>query len=251
MTTDSQSLVFTHSAGSVAVATAFVLVVAGLAWMAWQRSGFRRSTGLLEALRVLIAIGIGLTLNQPEWRKVFKPESKPTLVVLADVSHSMETRDVIDPANPKADPKSRAETAKPLMDAATWRQMAPKMDVVVEPFSSSEEPAAEGTDLNGALARTAEKYPRLNAVVLLSDGDWNSGEPPAQAATRLRMRQVPVFAVPIGSETGLPDVALTSFEVPTFAIAGKPLRMPFTIESSLPRDEPLARRHGLETGESG
>jgi hypothetical protein len=32
-------------------------------------------------------------------------------------------------------------------------------------------------------------------------------------------------------------VELSSFEVPTFAVAGKPLRAPFTIESSLPRDE--------------
>jgi hypothetical protein len=51
------------------------------------------------------------------------------------------------------------------------------------------------------------------------------------------MRGVPVFAVPLGSPARLPDVELTSFEVPTFAVAGKPLRAPFTIESSLPRDE--------------
>ena len=32
-------------------------------------------------------------------------------------------------------------------------------------------------------------------------------------------------------------MALTSFDAPTFAVAGKPLRVPFTVESSLPRDE--------------
>ena len=56
------------------------------------------------------------------------------------------------------------------------------------------------------------------------------------------MRHVPVFAVPLGSESRLPDVELTSFDVPAFAIAGKPLRIPFTIESSLPRDEPATLR---------
>ena len=111
------------------------------------------------------------------------------------------------------------------------------MDVVVERFSSTQSPAQEATDLNEALARTADKTPHLAAVVLLSDGDWNAGDPPAQAAMRLRMRDVPVFAVPLGSETRLPDVALTGFDVPTFAVAGKPLRVPFTVESSLPRDE--------------
>jgi hypothetical protein len=95
------------------------------------------------------------------------------------------------------------------------------MDVVVQPFASSQEPAEEGTDLNAALEAAAEKHPRLTSVVLLSDGDWNSGTAPAGAATRLRMREVPVFAVPLGSETRLPDVELKSFEVPTFAIAGQ------------------------------
>ena len=233
----SQSLVFTDTPASIAVSVIFVLVIIGLAWMAWRRSGYRTSTGVLETLRVLIAIGVAITLNQPEWREVFKPESKPSLVVLSDVSGSMETRDVIDAGNPGADPKSRAELAKPLTDAAAWREIAQKMDIVVEPFSSSEQPGEEGTDIDAALNQAAEKHPRLSAVVLLSDGDWNSGFPPSQAATRLRMKNIPVFAVPLGSETRLPDVALTSFEVPTFAIAGKPLRIPFTIESSLPRDE--------------
>jgi hypothetical protein len=249
MKTASQSLVFTHTPTSLAVAIGFVLVVAGLAWFAWRRSGYRASTGMLEALRVLIAIGIAITLNQPEWREIFEPTNKPTLVVLADASRSMETRDVVDAGNPAAEPKSRANVAKPLTDAAAWHEIAQRMDVVVEPFSSSQQPAEEGTDLNAALSQAAEKHPRLQAVVLLSDGDWNSGEPPAQAATRLRMREVPVFAVPLGAETRLPDVELKSFEVPTFAVAGKPLRVPFTIESTLPRDEPAIVEMRSSTGE--
>ncbi len=249
MKPSSQSLVFTHTPTSVVVAGAFVLVVAGLGWMAWRRSGYRTSTGLLEALRLLIAVGIALTLNQPEWREIFQPEHQPTLAILADTSRSMETCDVIDPGNPAAAPRARSVLAKGLMDLAAWRDVAPRMDVVVEPFSSDQQPASEGTDLNAALLRAAEKYPRLHAVVLLTDGDWNTGEPPAHAATRLRMREVPVFAVPLGAESRLPDVELSSFEVPTFAIAGKPLRIPFTIVSSLPRDEAVILEMKSSTGE--
>lgn len=236
-TLSSQSLVWTHTPSSLLIGVIFVLVVAALGVLAWKRSGYRRATGLLEALRVLIAAWIAVTLNQPEWREVFKPDFKPTLTVLVDDSHSMNTRDIIDPAQPDHEPRSRAEAARPLTDSAAWKEIAKRMDVVVEPFSSAQAPPQEGTDLNDALTQAAEKHPHLNAVVLLSDGDWNSGSPPAQAALRLRMRDVPVFAVPLGSETRLPDVALTSFDVPTFAIAGKPLRVPFTVESSLPRDE--------------
>ncbi len=249
MKSASQSLVFTHTPASLAVAAAFVLVIAGLAWMAWRRSGYRLATGLLEALRVLIAIGIAITLNQPEWREVFQPDTKPTLAILADASRSMETQDVPSAANPAAELQSRADVAKPLADLAAWRDLAPRMDVVVESFSSDLQSANEGTDLNAALLKAADKHPRLHAVVLLSDGDWNTGEPPAQAATRLRMREVPVFAVPLGAETRLPDVELASFDVPTFAIGGKPLRVPFTIASSLPRDEAATIEMKSSTGE--
>ena len=41
----------------------------------------------------------------------------------------------------------------------------------------------------------------------------------------------------------------TSFDVPTFAVAGKPLRVPFTVESSLPRDEPATLEMHSSTGE--
>lgn len=245
----SQSLIFTPTPVSLAISVAFVLVVAGLAFLAWKRSGFRTVTGLLEALRLLIATAIAITLNQPEWREVFQPESKPALVLLTDTSRSLETRDVVDPAQPAADPKARAEMIPPLVDPALWHALADRLEISAEPFSSTQQPPEEGTDLNAALAQVAERHPRLGAVVLLSDGDWNTGDPPAQAATQLRMRGVPVFTVPLGAETRLPDVELSSFEVPTFAIAGKPLRIPFTIESSLPRDEPATIEMKSSTGD--
>jgi uncharacterized membrane protein len=246
----SQGLVFTSSATSLTAGIVLVLAMLGLGWLAWKRSGYRASTGWLEGLRILIAVLIAITLNQPEWREIFRPTNKPTLAVLVDVSRSMETRDVIDARRPEADPRSRAEAAKPLAEAAAWRSIAQRMDVVIEPFSSAEQPSGEGTDIGAALSQAAEKHAHLGAVVLLSDGDWNTGDPPAKAAMRLRMRETPVFAVPLGSETRLPDVALTSFDVPTFAIAGKPLRIPFTIESSLPRDESATLEMKSSTGEA-
>jgi hypothetical protein len=203
----------------------------------------------LEGLRLLIALGIATTLNQPEWRQIFQPDAKPELVILTDASRSMETRDVVDPAHPEAPLLSRAEAARPLNSRTAWHALTGRLDLDLDTFSAPAPPAEESTDLNAALTKVAEEHPRLHAVVLLSDGDWNAGEPPSVAATRLRMRGVPVFTVPLGSETRLPDVALTSFDVPAFAIAGKPLRIPFTIESSLPRDEPATIEMKSSTGE--
>src|SRR4029079_1684917 len=47
---------------------------------------------------------------------------------------------------------------------------------------------------------------------------------------------VPVFSVPVGSPERLPDVELLSLDAPTFAVAGKSVRIPFSIESTLPRE---------------
>jgi hypothetical protein len=44
-----------------------------------------------------------------------------------------------------------------------------------------------------------------------------------------------VFAVPVGSPQRLPDVELLSLDAPTFGVVGKSVRIPFTIESTLPR----------------
>ena len=250
MQTASQSLVFSPSPFSVAAGLAFIFGIALLAWMSWQRSGYRRLIGWLELLRVVIAAGIAITLSQPEWREVFKPDSRPTLAILHDVSRSMETRDIVDEKRPAAEPLARSDLARPFLDPKAWETLAKRMDVVFEPFSSAQQPPAEGTDLQAALSRTMEKHGRLASVVLISDGDWNTGDAPSHAATRLRMRETPVFTVPAGVEARLPDVNLASFDVPTFAIAGKPLRIPFTIESSLPREENATLLMTLSTGET-
>jgi hypothetical protein len=249
MKATSESLVFVWSPWSVAISILFLGVIVWLAWTAWERSGFRRVTGYLEGLRVLIALGIALTLNQPEWREVFKPDSKPTLAVLVDTSRSMQTQDVFDPHNPSAPPTIRADTAKPFLDPQAWSALTQKLDVAIQPFSSESTPPEDGTDIGGALTAAAKKYPHLRAVALVSDGDWNVGDPPSQAAMKLRMRDVPVFAVPAGAESHLPDVELSSFDVPTFAVAGKPLRIPFTIESSLPQDAAARIEMKSSTGE--
>ncbi len=249
MKPSSSELVFTHTPFSVWGAILFVLVVTVLAFMAWRRSGWRTSIGWLELLRILVAIGIAVTLNQPEWRETFQPDSKPVVVVLHDLSGSMETRDVADPDNPSGAPQTRQETAARLADPALWQPLAARMDIVVEPFSSSADPPAEATDLHAGLLRAVEQQPRLAAVVLVTDGDWNSGAAPSEAATRLRMRGVPVFAVPVGADSRLPDVEITSFDVPTFAVAGKPLRIPFSIDSALPREELVAVTMTTSLGE--
>jgi hypothetical protein len=230
----SRSIVFQWTHWSAGVSAAVVMAAAGLCFLAWRRSGYRRSIGVLELLRLALIGVAAVILNQPEWVEEYRPEEKPAIAVLVDVSPSMNTRDVVDASAPSSAPTTRAEAIAALGDPASWTALQKRWNVIIQPFSAAK--AGHGSDLYEPLAQASEKIPNLQGVVFASDGDWNEGLPPVQAATRLRMKGVPLFAVPVGSRTRLPDVEVLSLDVPTFGVAGKSVRVPFTIESALPRE---------------
>ena len=80
------------------------------------------------------------------------------------------------------------------------------------------------------------RYDGLRAVMLLSDGDWNEGRPPVAAATRLRERGIPVYAVCVGSEDYLPDLEIQSVAAPAYGLVDEHLALPVTVRSRLRRD---------------
>ncbi|WP_406694888.1 hypothetical protein V5E97_27980 [Singulisphaera sp. Ch08] len=232
----SRSLTFLWTPWSLAASVVLVLAAAGLCFVAWRRSGYRRSQGVLEGLRFVIVCLGAILLNQPEWVEAYRPEEKPSVAVLWDASPSMETRDVV-PAKrpvPTAGPMTRREAIASLADAASWDKLRGRMNVVLQSFSP--ESTGRGTDLYDPLAQAPETFSNLRGIVLASDGDWTEGLPPVQAAARLRALGVPIFAVPVGSPTRLPDIELLNLDAPTFGVAGKAVRVPFTIDSSLPRE---------------
>lgn len=256
----SRSLSFIWTPWTLVFSMLALSIAAGVSWITWKRSGYRRSILGLELLRLALLATAALLLNGPEWIEEYRPTTKPTVVVLWDASPSMQTRDVIaressGGSGPSADsPQSRREAIAPLTDSAAWRSLDERVEVVIQSIAAVQPSATandtakppakvnaaaaanQGTDLAGPLTSVAETYDNLIGVVLASDGDWNQGSAPVGAAGRLRSRGVPVFAIPVGSTSRLPDLELLNFDVPTFAVQGKSVRIPFAIESSLPRD---------------
>lgn len=231
----SQSLTLLWTPWSVGFSLFVLAVTALLGWTAWRRSGWHGGVAVLELIRLsAVALGVWM-LNQPEWVQEFRPERMPSIAVLWDDSPSMATRDVIDPEAPGRSAITRAEAIKPLTAESFWQPLGDAVQVRVESFPSGEDDSLM-TDLYGPLASVAGRDEPVRGVVLVSDGDWNQGPPPIQAATRLRARGIPVFVVPVGSRGRLPDIELVSVDAPTFGIVGKPVRIPLTLESSLPRD---------------
>ena len=230
------------SSGSVLWLGLFIVAVAAvLCWLAWHRSGYRMQTGWLELLRFVLVCLVVVTLNQPEWLKTEPPDRRSTLAVLWDQSKSMETRDVFDDQDISGERRSRAETIQPLMSEEVWKAAdATDLNVVFEPFSSQLDPAEEATDLNAGLSDVLDNHASLRGVVLLSDGDWNVGNSPVEAATRYRMKGIPVFSVGVGSKVPLPDLELVRMDAPTYGVANKQLRIPFVVRSTLGQDRDIS-----------
>lgn len=219
---------------SVAISIVALVAVCALSWFAWRRSGYRPQVLWLELLRIGIVGFAVFLLNQPETVEEFRPSEKPTVVVLGDQSLSMSTQDVGFGDSGSTPLLTRSRAIEPLMDPSSWESVEGEMEVVITPIASDNGGAR--SNLHDPLKNARDEHPNLRAIVIASDGDWNDGLPPVQAAMRLRVEKIPVFSVPVGSPTRLPDLDLISFDVPTFGVAGKNVRLPFTIESSLARD---------------
>ena len=231
------SLEFLSSNAIIGLGLSIVVVTGVLCWLAWHRSGYRMQIGWLELLRFVLVCLVVTTLNQPEWLKTQPPERRSTLAVLWDQSKSMETRDVFDDQDLSSERKSRADTIQPLLAEEVWKPSdTTDLNVVFEPFSSALDPPEEATDLNAGLSHVLDNHTNLRGVVLLSDGDWNVGNSPVAAATRFRMKGIPVFTVGVGSKVPLPDLELVRMDAPTFGVTKKQLRIPFVVRSTLGQD---------------
>lgn len=226
-----RTLTFLWTPWSMLVSIMILALTVVFSLIAWRRSGYRSSFGWLELLRVALVIAAAVLFNQPEWIEEFRPDEKPTVVVFWDASPSMDTRDVeLD----NGQSITRHEAIQPLLDKATWDSIHERLNIVMQPVAEAQ--AGRGSDLYTPLADATNKFKNLIGIVLASDGDWNEGSPPVEAALQLRQQSVPILGVPVGSPTRLPDVELLSLDAPTFGIVNKGVRIPFTIESSLPRD---------------
>jgi uncharacterized membrane protein len=215
------------------------LWAAWLCYANWRRGGKRRSARWLELLRFVLITLLALTLLRPEFVKKIQHTDKPEVVVLADVSGSMLTRDVV-VSNQIV---SRLDWLQAQRAAEFWKPLEAKAKVIVQEFAAPDAPTnsaqpkpSQGTDINRALETALQREKNLKAVLLLSDGDWNVGQSPVGAATRFREQNVPVFSVTVGRETPLPDLVLESVSAPSYGLLGEQIAVPFRVRSYLPHE---------------
>lgn len=221
-----------------------LVVMAVLCLKGYQRSPQRRRTALLECLRFLIALLVVALLWQPEWRTVVEPTTKPRIALLWDASKSMQTTDAELPEilSSQREVVTRADFVQRVLASPWWQQVTAngQNEVVVRSFSANpEDPAAQssaGTDLGTPLTDLLDQEDNLRAAIVISDGDWNQGQPPVAAAQKFLLRKIPLFTIPAGSAQRLPDLDLLAVNAPTYGIVGENMQIPFTIRSSLDRE---------------
>ncbi len=223
-----RALKLLYTPWSLGITLVVLLGVAIVCYVSWRRRGSRPGDGWLELMRWGLVAYATFLLNQPEFTEEFLPTRKPRVAVVCDVSPSMTTQDVIDESGVAL---ARDEASRRLRDPETWEVLGDALDVQVRTFGAGD----ERSDLFQSITDTVNQTDGLIGLVLVSDGIWNEGLPPVNAATRMRMNEIPMFAVPVGSPTRLPDVDLVSFDVPRIGVAGKTVRIPFSLESSFPR----------------
>ncbi len=250
-----------------AFSVVLIMVTGVLSFLIWKRSDRQAGVGCVEILRLLFVSLVALMFNQPECRTTIAPDTRPTVAVLLDGSLSMDTRDVkttrLENANQPKDSGSRWELIAPLAADSAWSEASDQYEVRVETFATepivgdlsnqatgnTRPPAADVSDISSAISSAADRLaPR--AIVIVSDGDWNAGQAPAEAAVQMRIKGIPTFTVPVGSIIPQPDLKIESFQPPTFSVLGKPVRIPFRVASSLSTQETVSMKLKTSSGKT-
>ena len=194
-------------------ATLCILIAAFLGIRTWLRMKKNHKIALWESFRFLIILLIIITLFNPERVEKLDQEQKSQIVCLQDVSESMETKDVI--AN-EGDPIKRSTWTRQFLKGAWIKDLEDNATVLVKNFSSYS--GANATDISSAIRNTIDQANSLKAILLLTDGDANTGSPVLSLVGTTRALSIPVYSIITGSDSSLPDLSLDEVFAPSFVL---------------------------------
>jgi uncharacterized membrane protein len=192
----------------------------------------------LAFLRFSTCLLLSFTLLRPEFVATTRQSLKPHVSILWDDTGSTQTRDVRSSQAPTNEPLKRSDWIRAQIERHFWASLEEQYSVSVEPFSKTmDAPAAvEGTNIEAALSHAINRCSNLRAVLLLSDGDWNTGKSPITVATKLGVRGIPVYSVGVGMETFLPDLEMQSLSLPAYCLVKERVSASFTLRNHMPRE---------------
>lgn len=181
---------------------------------------------LLTALRSLALILLLFAIIEPLFRYSYSSNVPPSVAVLVDNSLSMTLTDAAGNREAKLRSLLLSSSLKNLSSTVNLRfyTFSPSLHPLNEISNDSLRLTGTTTDIASALGNLRElSLPHLQAILLLSDGDYNDGANPLYEAER---SPVPLFTVGIGDSSEQKDIAIE--KVLTNSIA--------YVQSSVPAD---------------
>jgi len=215
------------------VTIVFALVMAGaLTWWVYRKTTPEISRGkrtLLGSLRFLGLALVILLLAEPVIRTVLTRDQKPIVAVLLDTSKSLSSE-----VTNSADVRSRVDRFNEELSRAlevdvrtyTFDSDVAVLDVDVDSIRFD----GSRTDIGQALVSIRDELrgDPLAAVVLISDGLYNTGHNPVYEAEKYR---VPIHTIVVGDTTAHRDVLIQRVVANNVAYASRELPVRVTIRS--------------------
>lgn len=185
--------------------------------------GRDRRTLLLATLRAGMFALVLLAILNPSWVRLTNRPRLPRLLILQDVSASMDLAGASGPAR-------ASETSAKLTSAPTQQALS-RFRTTIIPFADGLDAGQrQQTDLAQALRQGGTRF-RPEAVVILSDGAETDGEARA-AATDAHRAGVTVSAVGVGSTTPPMDIGPLTVAAVRTVKENQPFALSITVLSS-------------------
>ena len=172
-----------------------------------------RRVGLLEIGRAMIIILIIFTLFDPQRVEKLQSARKSQIICLVDRSDSMQTEDIV-LENRK--PINREQWSEEFLKEDWVPTLETNATLLVKTFSSLK--GTKETDITTAITDALDTSEELKAVLLVTDGDANSGNSILSVAGRSRALSVPIYSIITGAESSLPDLSLDDAFAPSFVL---------------------------------
>ncbi len=194
----------------------------------WARVVAGTARGIVLAIPLLLLLGPALVTEKEK-------KLAGTTYVLADTSWSMNQRDpgaafpraqllerfLSDPKIGFLDELARKNRVRIL---AFDRAVRPLPGTGKDALSRLGRPRGRATNLAAALGAVleGERTGRVAAAIVFTDGRWNEGGDPAQAARSLGARRIPLHLVGVGDPSTPPSIRITGIDAPDRAFLGDP-----------------------------
>ena len=116
----------------------------------------------------------------------------------------------------EGDPIKRSSWTRQFLKEGWIENLENNATVLVKNFSSYS--GAKATDISSAIRNTIDQTESLKAILLLTDGDANTGSSVLSVGGRSRASSIPVYSIITGSDSSLPDLSLDEVFAPSFIL---------------------------------